>query len=153
MSGREDKKDNDLFFVCSLIEYIARKTKNTKADVVSAIGKNKLMQILKLADVYHSENIAKISEELVRDYNIKPGHFDNLSNCLYSVPTHWDIGKVYKRLLLEIEKETGANIIDLLANVFSSPIAQKIDDFNSSMYYESPEYIYESYKQGKPCED
>ncbi|HAE38206.1 MAG TPA: hypothetical protein DCG57_06145 [Candidatus Riflebacteria bacterium] len=153
MSGREDKKDNDLFFVCSLIEYIARKTKNTKADVVSAIGKNKLMQILKLADVYHSENIAKISEELVRDYNIKPGHFDNLSNCLYSVPTHWDIGKVYKRLLLEIEKETGANIIDLLANVFSSPIAQKIDDFNSSMYYESPEYIYESYKQGKPCEE
>ncbi|OGK08604.1 MAG: hypothetical protein A2W80_03775 [Candidatus Riflebacteria bacterium GWC2_50_8] len=153
MSGREDKKDNDLFFVCSLIEYIARKTKNTKADVVSAIGKNKLMQILKLADVYHSENIAKLSEELVRDYNIKPGHFDNLSNCLYSVPTHWDIGKVYKRLLLEIEKETGADIIDLLANVFSSPIAQKIDDFNSSMYYESPEYIYESYKQGKPCEE
>ena len=153
MSGREDKKDNDLFFVCSLIEYIARKTKNTKADVVSAIGKNKLMQILKLADVYHSENIAKLSEELVRDYNIKPGHFDNLSNCLYSVPTHWDIGKVYKRLLLEIEKETGADIIDLLADVFNSPIAQKIDDFNSSMYYESPEYIYESYKQGKPCEE
>ena len=46
MIGRENKKDNDLFFVCSLIEYIARKTKNTKADIVSAIGKNKLMQIL-----------------------------------------------------------------------------------------------------------
>ncbi len=153
MIGRENKKDNDLFFVCSLIEYIARKTKNTKADIVSAIGNNKLMQILQLADVYHSENIEKLSEELIRKYNIKPGHFDNLSNCLYSVPTHWDIGKVYKRLLLEIEKETGADIIDLLADVFNSPIAQKIDDFNSSMYYENPDYIYESYKQGKPCEE
>lgn len=26
----ENKEDNDLFFLCSLIEYIARKTKNTK---------------------------------------------------------------------------------------------------------------------------
>ena len=27
MTGREDSKANDLFFTCSLIEYIARKTK------------------------------------------------------------------------------------------------------------------------------
>lgn len=27
---REPQKENDLFYVCSLIEYIARKTKNTK---------------------------------------------------------------------------------------------------------------------------
>ena len=26
----EDQKQNDLFFTCSLIEYIARKTKNKK---------------------------------------------------------------------------------------------------------------------------
>lgn len=31
--GRESKKDNDLFYTCSLIEYIARKTKNTRADI------------------------------------------------------------------------------------------------------------------------
>ena len=29
MTG-ESQKENDLFFTCSLIEYIARKTKNTK---------------------------------------------------------------------------------------------------------------------------
>lgn len=153
MIGRENKRDNDLFFVCSLIEYIARKTKNTKADVVSAIGNKKLMKIFQLADVYHSENMAKLTEELIKEHRIKIGLFDNVSNCQYSVPTHWDIGKVYKRLLIEIEKETGTDIIDLLAEVFNSPIAQKIDDYNSSMYYESPEYIYESYKQGKPCEE
>lgn len=33
--GRESAKDNDLFFTCSLIEYIARKTKNRRKDVVS----------------------------------------------------------------------------------------------------------------------
>ena len=33
--GREDKKDNDLFYTCSLIDYISRKTKNIRADVVN----------------------------------------------------------------------------------------------------------------------
>ena len=28
--AREDRKDNDLFFVCGLIDYIARKTKNKR---------------------------------------------------------------------------------------------------------------------------
>ncbi|MDD3146038.1 MAG: hypothetical protein PHD82_01940 [Candidatus Riflebacteria bacterium] len=153
MIGRENKKDNDLFFVCSLIEFIARTTKNTKADVVFALGKNKLRQILELADVYHSENMAKLTEELINECNIRPGHFDNISGCLYAVPTHWDIGKVYKRLLLEIKRETGADVIDLIIDVFNSPIAKKIDDYNSSMYYENPDYIYESFKQGKPCEE
>jgi hypothetical protein len=153
MIGRENKKDNDLFFVCSLIEFIARTTKNTKADVVFALGKNKLMQILELADVYHSENMAKLTQELINECNIRPGHFDNISACLYAVPTHWDIGKVYKRLLLEIKRETGADVIDLIIDVFNSPIAKKIDDYNSSMYYENPDYIYESFKQGKPCEE
>ena len=35
----ESQKDNDLFFVCSLIEYIARKTKNKKKYVVGKLGK------------------------------------------------------------------------------------------------------------------
>ena len=53
--GREDKKDNDLFFTCSLIDYIGRKTKNPRALVVNALGKRRLEKIYELADVYHSE--------------------------------------------------------------------------------------------------
>lgn len=32
--GREPQKDNDLFFTCSLIEYIARKTKNIRSEEI-----------------------------------------------------------------------------------------------------------------------
>ena len=34
-NGRENPKENDLFFTCSLIDYIARKTKNKRVDVVN----------------------------------------------------------------------------------------------------------------------
>ena len=46
--GREPAKENDLFFTCSLIDYIARKTKNTRADIVNALGKKNLEKIYDL---------------------------------------------------------------------------------------------------------
>ena len=64
------------------------------------------------------------------------------------MPTYWDIGKVYKRLIIMLEPEE-KNYIKRLIEVLSSWIIEKIDNYNSSMYYENPSYIYESYKQGK----
>ena len=33
-----EKERNDYFYVCALIEYIARETRNHRGDIVSAIG-------------------------------------------------------------------------------------------------------------------
>lgn len=41
-------KDNDLFYVCSLIEYIARKTKNTKKIIIETISKDKIKKYTNL---------------------------------------------------------------------------------------------------------
>ena len=38
MEGRESRRANDIFFVCSLVDYIARKTKNRRSDVVEAVS-------------------------------------------------------------------------------------------------------------------
>jgi len=65
MIGREDKVANNLFFLCSLIEYIGRKTKNHRNVIVNAIGKNNLQHILDLADIYHNENMDKLTFELI----------------------------------------------------------------------------------------
>lgn len=150
MVGREEKIDNDIFFVCGLIDYIARKTKNKRKVVVNALGTEKLLHIYNLADVYHSENIDKISDEFIEDYNIKSGDFDNVKDCKYNVPTHWDIGKVYKRLICELCKNNKREPIDILSEVYNSWISDKIDNYNSSMYYENPSYIYYSYLEGQP---
>ncbi len=39
--------------------------------------------------------------------------------------------------------------IDTLVKVLSSWIIEKIDNYNSSMYYENPGYIYECYIEEK----
>lgn len=149
MTGREKKEYNDLFFVCSLIEYIGRKTKNHRNVVVNAIGKEKLQHIYELADVYHSENIDKLTDELIRDCHIEDGVFDNVAEGQYLIPSHWDIGKVYKRLIIDVCNKQDKEPVETLIEVYNSWISRKIEDFNSSLYYESPNYLYESYVKGE----
>ena len=45
------------------------------------------------------------------------------------------------------EERTG--IIDVLLKVYNSFISDKIDDYNSSMYYENPSYLLECYLENK----
>ena len=147
--GRESRKDNDLFFTCSLIDYIARKTNNTRADIVNALGRKRIEKIYDLADVYHSDNIERVSQDFIEEAEIQPGSFDNVGECGYAIPTYWDIGKVYKRLIKMVAKDEKISIIDALFKVYNSFISPKIDDYNSSVYYENPSYIFECYKQNK----
>ena len=145
MIGREDKKSNDLFFTCSLIDYIARKTKNKRSAVVDALGRTFIQKIFELADVYHSDNIDRVSDDFITAAKIKLGDFDNLSSARYAVPSHWDIGKVYKRLILGIARETGMDIIDALFAAYHSFVSDKIENFNSSFYYDAPQNILNAY--------
>lgn len=149
VNGREEKKDNDLFFTCSLIDYIARKTKNKRNDVVNAIGKKQIEKIYDLADIYHSDNIERVSDDFIEQSGIKEGNFDNVKECNYAIPSHWDIGKVYKRLIKAVAEYEKIEVIDALIKVYNSFLSDKIDDYNSSMYYESPSYLLECYLENK----
>ena len=143
----EPQKENDLFFVCSFIEYIARVTHNKKKYIVEKIGKEKIRKIYNLADVYHSENIDKITDEIVNGANIEKGDYKlKIHN---NKPTFWEIGKVYQRLILMLSNYDQNKFIDVLFEVMTSWIIEKIDNYESSMYYETPEYIYECYKANK----
>lgn len=148
MNGREPKKDNDLFFTCSLIDYIARLTKNKRKDVVNSLGKDTISKIYDLADVYHSDNIDTVAEDFIKKANISIGNFDNVSDAKYAVPTYWDMGKVYKRLILGVQNVNGGDVIDILISVYNSFVSDKIDDYNSSFYYEAPQNILNTYLTG-----
>lgn len=149
MIGRENQKENDLFFTCSLIEYIARKTKNKRSAVVDGLGKTSLEKIYHLADIYHSDNIETVSDDFIEKSHLSTGSFDNVAEAKYAVPSHWDIGKVYKRLILGIMKENNVPVIDALFAAYHSFVSEKIDDYNSSFYYDAPQNILNAFLDGK----
>lgn len=149
MVGRESAQANAVFFVCSLIDYIARKTKNERAYVVDKLGSSRLQKLIDLADVYHSENIDALSDRLIEDAQISGGYFDNVAAARYAVPSHWDIGKVYRRLVLNIMEDEQVREVEALGRAYHSPICALIDDYNGSFYYESPQAIFAAYRYGE----
>lgn len=149
MIGREDKKSNDLFFVCGLIDYIARKTKNKRVIVLRKLGKEKIEKIYDLADIYHSDNIEQVAEDFIEEVEIPLGTFDNVKDCNYAIPTHWDIGKVYKRLIIGVAAIKNIGIVDAVFEVYDSFICELLDDYNGSFYYENPQFILETYMTGR----
>ena len=133
---------NDVFYTCSLIEYIGRVTKNHRKDVVSALGTNGVKAILDSADVFHCQSFEQSVDEIRELFPVPEGTYDTVSNCHYKVPSYTDIGKVYQRIIFDCTSTPGVqDVID----VFSSFIS----DFNTATYYCNPSYLYHSYKAGK----
>ena len=52
---------DDLFYVCSMIEFVARKTHNRDKDIVSKLSDNALKHQLKAASVNHCLSFEQVS--------------------------------------------------------------------------------------------
>ena len=140
------KNNNNLFFVCSLIEYIARKTKNRRSDIVIQLG-NDIQQIYEYADVFHCVPVEKVADDFIQKSAISEGNYDNLINCKYAVPDYWDIGEVFARLIEDCYEEE--DVINGIKEVYRSWLADQILMFNSDLYYQSRDYIAACYREGE----
>ena len=106
-------------------------------------------KIYDLADIYHSDNIETVSDDFIEKSGLAVGSYDNVSAAKYAVPSYWDIGKVYKRLILGIATKKNLPIVDALFEAYHSFVSEKIDDYNSSFYYEAPQNILNAFLDGK----
>ena len=140
-------KENDLFYVCSLIEYIGRERKLRRGDVVTALGEEAIRRIYRYADTFHCEQIAKVADDFIALRSIPSGDFDNVAKCRYAVPGYWDIGAVYARLIEDVSD--GTDPIPKLMEVYSSWMSDALSRFNSDLFYQSRGYISECYRAGR----
>ena len=146
------KNDNDLFFTCSLIEFIGRRQKLKRSDVVEYLGEEKVKRIYNYADVFHCEPIEKVADDFINICGILTGEFDNVAKCKYAIPDYWKIGAVYERLIEDVSEYSGKDVISCLLEVYSSWIDKTISNYNSDFFYQSREYIALCYKEGKVLE-
>lgn len=141
-----DREKDDLFYVCTLIEFIGRKTKNTRGVVVGSLGKKGIQKQLYDASVNHCLSFEQVSDEIVEQYQIPDGYFDTVSGCKYMVPSVTSIGKLYSRLILDCARP--GEEIDELIRIFSSFISDKISEFRTGVYFENMSYLECSYYAG-----
>ena len=130
---------SDLFYLWSLNEGIGGKKKMKWKDVVD--------RIYHQAEILHCEPIEKIADEYIDYVNIPEGDFDNVSQCRYTVPDHWTIGKVYQRLIEDTL--TGDDLTTHVIRVYHSWVSDGISDYNTDFYYQPRGYISLCYKEDK----
>lgn len=140
------KNNNALFYTCSLIEFIARKTKNNRKDIVNILDED-IERIYNFQDVFHCEPIEKVADDFIERNNIPLGEFDNISKCKYSIPDYWDIGEVFERLIEDCYDEN--EVFIGIREVYSSWLSERILNFNSDLYYQPRDYLAECYKSGE----
>ena len=89
----------------------------------------------------------EIEDEVISYYGIEQGNFDTVTGCKYSVPSFLDIGKLYS-IMIEDCANSGEEVQELL-KIFSSFISDEISNFNTDLYYQNPDYLEWSYREGK----
>ena len=143
----EEIKEDDLYFMCYMIERVARTLHIRNKDVVNSMGYDELAKKISLAIVLHCENPLKVVDDWIEEYNLKKGNFNILDvdkELVIKPPTETQMGKVYKRLIINT-LEPNEDYIQGIIRVYNHEICNIIDNYNSSAYYEPTPTIVRSY--------
>lgn len=143
----EEITEDDLYFICYMIERVARTLHRRNKYVVNKIGYDELVRQISLASVLHCENPLKVVDEWIEEYGLENGDFNILDvdkELVTKPPTETQIGKVYKRLILNT-LESNEDYIQGMIRVYNHEICEVIDNYNCSAYYEPTPTIVRSY--------
>ena len=146
----EQIRENDLYFLCYMIERVARKLHQRNKYIVNSIQKDEWERLISLANVLHCENPLKIEAEWIEEYSLEKGAFDITEvdpDLVNEIPSETQMGKVYTRLILST-LQPGEDYIDGMIRVYNDEICDMIDNYNSSAYYEPSYVITRAYNNG-----
>ncbi|MBR1660869.1 MAG: hypothetical protein IJ694_01130 [Acidaminococcaceae bacterium] len=133
---------NDLYFICYMVERVARKLHQRNRYVVNSIGKEELKHLISVANVLHAENPLAVEDAWIRDYALEQGDADVTlvdKDLVDKIPTPLQMGKVYQRLIVDT-LQPNENYVDGIIRVYNDEICDVIDNYNCSAYYE-PSYV------------
>ena len=96
------------------------------------------MDVYDMSSSNNAQHEAQSNNEHVKKYNLLQFHtigniHENIDGSRFSDP---------------LAHSTDGDIINTTMVIYNSWISHKIDNYNSSMYYENPAYLFESYKAG-----
>lgn len=146
----EEITEDDLYFICYMIERVARNLHQHNSYVANAIGKEELYHLISSASVLHCENPEKVENEWIENYKLAKGDFDITKvdkELVDRIPTSLDMGAVYQRLISDtLDKKE--NYVDGIIRVYNNDICNTIDNYNCSAYYEPSYVIARAYQNG-----
>ena len=100
----EEIKKDDVYFICYMIERVARKIHQCYRYVVNKIGKKNLEHLISVANVLHAENPLAVEDDWIEEYCLTEGNVDVTAvdpELVTTIPSSIQMGKVYQRLIYD----------------------------------------------------
>ncbi|MCD7716040.1 MAG: hypothetical protein LUI39_06285 [Lachnospiraceae bacterium] len=146
----EEITENELYFLCYMIERVARRLHQRNCYVVNGIDRSEWMRLISVANVLHCENPLKIEDEWIEEYKLQYGNFDVLdvdTELAKIIPTPTQMGKVYQRLILQT-LGSEENYVDGLIRVYNDELCETLDNYTCGAFYEPSYFIARAYYNG-----
>lgn len=146
----EEITKDDLYFVCYMIERVARRLHQKNSYVVNMIGREGLVHLLSVANVLHCENPLKVEDDWIENYHLEEFDFDISDvdkDLVDKIPTTLQMGKVYQRLIVDTAKRDEDYVYGII-RIYNNKICETIDNYNCSAYYEPSYVIARAYFEG-----
>ena len=146
----EEIKKDDVYFICYMIERVARKIHQCNRYVVNKIGKKNLEHLISVANVLHAENPLAVEDDWIEEYCLTEGNVDVTavdSELVTTIPSSIQMGKVYQRLIYDT-MQPGESEVEGIIRIYNNEICDVIDNYNCSAYYEPSYVIARAYQNG-----
>ena len=146
----EEIKKNDVYFICYMIERVARKLHQRNKYVVNKIGKGQLEHLISVANVLHAENPLAVEDDWIKEYDLAEGNVDVTAvdpELVTIIPSATQMGKVYQRLVYDTMQPAESEVEGII-RVYNDEICEMIDNYNCSAYYEPSYVIARAYQNG-----
>lgn len=137
--------------ICFLIEKVSRHIYQRNAYVVNKLGYDPLYHLISVANVLHCENSDQVVCDVIEEYGLEQGdfHIENVNRELCTnIPTEFDMGKVYTRLIVDT-LYPDEDYIEGILRIYNDEICRTLDDYNNGSYYEPSYVIARAYKNGE----
>ena len=138
----EEININDLYFICYMIERIARHLHQKNRYVVNGIAKKEWYHLISCANVLHCANPLQVEADWIKEYGLEEGRYDitDVDGELVSkIPSPLEMGEVYQRLIVDtLGKDE--DFVEGMIRVYNDEICNTIDNYNCSAFYE-PSYV------------
>ena len=142
--------ENDVYFICYMIERVARRIHQRNKYVVNKLEEKNLAHLLSVANVLHCKNPLDVEDEWSEEYELHNGSADVTQvnpELVDEIPTETQMGKVYQRLICDT-MQPGETEAEAIIRVYNDEICDVIDNYNCSAYYEPSYVIARAYRKG-----
>ena len=106
--------------------------------------------MISVANVLHCENPLQVEDDWIEEYHLQEGDYDITDvdrELAEIIPTPLEMGKVYKRLIIDT-LQLGEDYVDGILRVYNNELCNVIDNYNCSAFYEPSYVIARAYQNG-----